>query len=172
MKTLVVLAHPNIETSRINKGWMTRLESEEHITIHNIYKEYPDMKIDVKKEQQLVESHERIVFEFPFYWYNAPALLKLWQDEVFAFGFSHGPNGNKLVGKEFMLAISAGGQEEAYRAGGMQRFTISELTKTFENMASFTKMNYKPAFVAYDAHNLTDEKVRESAEALANLLTK
>ncbi|GAA0127128.1 MULTISPECIES: NAD(P)H-dependent oxidoreductase [Clostridium] len=170
MKTLVILAHPNIDKSKVNKMWGQALGKEDDITVHEIYKLYKDGKIDVSSEQKLIEEHDRIVFQFPFYWYSIPSFLKQWQDEVFAFGFSHGPNGNKLKGKEFMLAISAGGSKEGYQAGGYQNFSISELTKPLQNMAIFTGMKYLPPYVLYSTHKLTDEEIKVSAEKLSDML--
>lgn len=172
MKTLVILTHPNIETSKINKVWKNRLEQEDAITIHELYKEYPNKKINVEHEQKLIKEHDRIVYQFPFHWYNAPSLLKEWQDQVFSFGFSHGPNGDKLKGKEFMLAISAGGKEEAYEAGGYQNFTISELTKPYQALANFTGMKYLRNFVLYGTHTLTEEAIKNSADELAKILSR
>ena len=52
MKTLVILSHPDIENSRINKTWKKELENHpEEIQIHELYKEYPDWNIDVKKNR-------------------------------------------------------------------------------------------------------------------------
>lgn len=170
MKTLVIIAHPNLGGSKVNKTWMSFLEKEENVTVHDIYNFYRDDKIDVSKEQELVKNHDRIVFQFPFYWYNAPYLLKKWQDSVFTFGFSHGPNGNNLKGKEFMLAISAGGEQKSYQAGGAQLFTISELTKTYQAMANFTGMKYLPSFVLFGTHALSTEDINESAKQLVKLL--
>lgn len=172
MKTLVIIAHPNMEISRINKAWRTRLQQEKNITVHELYANYPDGKIDVLHEQQLLEAHDRIVFQFPFHWYNAPSLLKQWQDAVFAYGFSHGPNGDKLNGKQFILAISAGGQKQSYQAGGAQLYTISELTKTYQAMANFTGMKYLPPFVLYGTHQLQDDEIQDSANELSMKLSK
>ena len=34
MKTLVIITHPNLEQSRINRAWMEELKKHEEITIH------------------------------------------------------------------------------------------------------------------------------------------
>ena len=79
MKALIVLAHPNIETSRVNKRWREELAQHTDIAeIHELYREYPDWQIDVEREQRLLESHELIVLQFPLYWYSYPPLLKKW----------------------------------------------------------------------------------------------
>lgn len=77
MKTLVILAHPNIEDSRVNQRWKQELlQYTNEITIHEIYKEYPNWSIDVLREQKLLETHSNIIFQFPLYWYSYPPLLK------------------------------------------------------------------------------------------------
>lgn len=64
MKTLVIVAHPNLTNSVINKMWADRLHQEMEITVHDLYATYPDRKIDVAYEQQLLLEHNRIVFSF------------------------------------------------------------------------------------------------------------
>jgi glutathione-regulated potassium-efflux system ancillary protein KefG len=61
MKTLVIVAHTNLEQSMVNRTWMNRLQQEENVTVHNLYALYPTFEIDVKKEQQLLLEHDRIV---------------------------------------------------------------------------------------------------------------
>ena len=71
MKTLIIVTHPHIEDSLINKRWIEELEKyPEQYTIHQLYKVYPDEHIDVKKEQQLIEQYDHIVFQFPLYWFS------------------------------------------------------------------------------------------------------
>ena len=51
MKTLIIVTHPHIEDSLINKRWIEEFEKyPELYTIHQLYKVYPDERIDVKKE--------------------------------------------------------------------------------------------------------------------------
>ena len=47
---------------------------------------YPDFKIDTDKERQRVRNVDIIVLQYPIYWYTPPAIMKRWQEEVFAFG--------------------------------------------------------------------------------------
>ncbi|WP_423409142.1 NAD(P)H-dependent oxidoreductase [Heyndrickxia sp. MSNUG] len=171
MKTLVIAAHPNMEGSTINSTWVERLRQEEsEITVHELYAAYPDGKIDIEREQQLLLEHDRIVFQFPFYWYSSPALLKEWQDAVLAFGWAYGSQGTKLHGKEFMLAISTGGPEAAYQAGGYNQYSMSELTKPFQAMANLTGMRFLPTFTVQGVRFLSSDEVQESAERLVEQL--
>nr|WP_256984442.1 MULTISPECIES: NAD(P)H-dependent oxidoreductase [Paenibacillus] len=62
MKTLVILAHPNIEVSKVNQRWKEELlQHSSDITIHEIYKAYPDWNIDVSREQKLLEAFDHII---------------------------------------------------------------------------------------------------------------
>ena len=67
-----------------NPGLTERLiaavQNLENVTINDLYEEYPDFYIHVKREQELLLSHDIIVFQHPLYWYSCPALLKQWED--------------------------------------------------------------------------------------------
>lgn len=53
MKTLVVVAHPDIENSVINRRWLNELRKyPELYTVHELYRAYPDWRIDVAREQR------------------------------------------------------------------------------------------------------------------------
>jgi glutathione-regulated potassium-efflux system ancillary protein KefG len=147
MKTLVLLAHPHLENSRLNKRLLTELEKHPEITVHPLYSQYPDWKIDVPKEQALVLAHDRIVFQFPLYWYSVPPLLKKWQDDVLTYGWAYGSQGKALHGKELMIATSIGGDLSVYQAGGKNHYSISEILRPLQATANICGMNYAPAFV-------------------------
>jgi glutathione-regulated potassium-efflux system ancillary protein KefG len=66
MNVLVLIAHPHLKNSRVNRRWKQGLEGVANVTIHDLYAQYPDECIDVKREQSLLLSHDRIVFQFPF----------------------------------------------------------------------------------------------------------
>ncbi|KUP09482.1 general stress protein [Bacillus coahuilensis p1.1.43] len=172
MKTLVLVAHPNLSQSVMNKAWTERLSSTDHVTVHELYKEYPTGEIDLEREQALLLQHDRIVFQFPLYWYSSPSLLKEWQDVVLAYGWAYGSSGTKLHGKEFMLAISSGGPASAYQAGGFNHYSMSELTKPFQAMANLTGMRFLPTFTAQGVRTFTPEQIAESAKQLADHVVK
>jgi hypothetical protein len=58
LKTLVIVTHPDIETSVINKRLVEEFKKyPEKYTVQELSKVYPDGNIEVEKEQKLVESH-------------------------------------------------------------------------------------------------------------------
>ena len=170
MKTLILVAHPNLSGSVVNKIWMERLQKEEEMTVHNLYAEYPDGRVNKEREQQLLLENDRIVFQFPFYWYSSPSLLKEWQDVVLSYGWAYGPEGTKLRGKEFILAISTGGPEAAYQAGSYNHYSMSELTKPFQATANLTGMRFLPTFKIQGVRFLEENQIQESAEQLVQHL--
>ncbi|MCO7124616.1 NAD(P)H-dependent oxidoreductase [Sporolactobacillus shoreicorticis] len=170
MKLLDIVAHPHLEQSVINKAWMNRLQREPQITVHDLYGTYPNKIIDVAKEQQLLTEHDRIVFQFPMYWYSSPSLLKEWQDVVLTHGWAYGSNGTELRGKDFLLAISIGGSGNNYQAGGANQFSVSELVKPFQAMANLTGMRFLPIFQKTGVNLFSNKEVRQSADELAAYL--
>ncbi|MBK1897413.1 NAD(P)H-dependent oxidoreductase [Chryseobacterium paridis] len=165
MKTLVIVAHPTMEESVINKRWIEELNQyPEKYTIHELYKMYPDEKINVAKEQELIESYEKIVFQFPFYWFSSPPLLKKWFDEVLTYGWAYGSkSGFKVGGKKIALAITAGIDKEGYSALGKYKYTMNELTKPFELTFEYIKADYKDVFTYYGMEiNTSQEWIEKS----------
>lgn len=120
MKTLIIVIHPHMETSSINKRWIEELNKfPEKYTVHELYQAYPDEKIDIKKEQELIESYDKIIFQFPFYWFSSPPLLKKWFDEVLLYGWAYGSkSGFKVGGKKIALAVSTGIDDKGFSASG------------------------------------------------------
>ncbi|GGL60564.1 NAD(P)H-dependent oxidoreductase [Sporolactobacillus putidus] len=170
MKILDIVAHPHLAQSNVNRIWMKRLNQEENITVHDLYSTYPNGIIDVNKEQQLLSEHDRIIFQFPMYWYSSPSLLKEWQDVVLTYGWAYGSNGTKLRGKDFILAISIGGSEANYQAGGSNQFSVSELVKPFQATANLTGMRFLPVFKKLGVRLFSSEEIQQSAEELVKYL--
>lgn len=150
MKTLVLTAHPNLENSRINRLWFDALQRADGITTRDLAAiGGAEMRFDIEAEQALLLAHERIVLQFPFYWYSMPPVLKSWMDQVLSFGFAYGPGGDRLKGREFVLLISTGGPEDSYHAGGYNNFSMDELLKPLQQTANLTGMTYLRPFVRH-----------------------
>ncbi len=151
MKTLIIVAHPNMSESVINKRWIEELNKfPEKYTVHQLAEVYPDGKIDVLAEQKLIEQYDKIVFQFPYYWFNCPALLKKWLDEVLTHGWAYGSkSGYQMQGKKIALAISLGVDEDELGKSGKYKYTLDELTRPFELSFEYVKANYQPPFAFY-----------------------
>ena len=171
-KTLIVLAHPDMSQSRLNKALIEAIKEEGNITIHDLYATYKTPEeIDVSKEQQLLLDHDRIVFQFPLYWFSTPGMLKYWQDMVLEYGFAYGSEGNALAGKAFKIATTAGAAQEAYESAGKMHVSMAEILKPLETTALFTQMKFTPSFILYGALEMTDDILSEKAQEYKTLLT-
>ncbi len=166
MKVLNLVFHPDLANSRVNQTWKKQLEESGKITTsRDMYSEYPDFQIDVEKEQALLLEHDRIVLQFPFYWYSTPPLLKKWLDDVLAFNFAYGTKGDKLKGKDMQLVVSVGGREVFY--SGFDIFTtVPDLLRPFQLTANLTQMNYLIPEYMFDA----DASEQEVIEAFGHQL--
>lgn len=166
--SLIILAHPTFDKSFANKTIIEELEkSNLDIEIRNIHELYPDYKIDVKIEQEALLRHKTIVFQYPFYWYSMPAILKHWFDVVFEYQFAYGSKGDKLKGKNFVPSFTVGSSQSSYTALGFQHFRVYEFCKQLEQTAYHTQMNYIDPIYFYGtslAAGYTEEEIKINAK--------
>lgn len=166
MKTLVIVAHPNLSGSRINRAWVQALQGQPDVTVNDLSAKYPDQQIDIFEEQALLLAHDRFVLQFPFYWYSSPAILKAWIDAVLQPGFAYAVGGDKLRGKEWMVSTSVGSTEDGYRAGGHNQFTVDELLRPFQQTAHYTGGIYRSPFCFYRAMLVSDAQIAEGTRQM------
>ena len=60
---------------------------------------------EVAREQDRVRWADALLFQFPFWWWSMPAILKGWVDRVLSNGFAYGSA--NLDGKAAMLCMTA-----------------------------------------------------------------
>lgn len=172
--SLIILAHPTFEKSFANKTIIEELQNSElDLEIRNIHNLYPDYKIDAKAEQDALLQHQTIVFQYPFYWYSVPAILKHWFDVVFEHQFAYGSKGDKLKGKNFVPSFTVGSSESSYTALGFQHFRVYEFFKHLEQTAYHTQMNYIDPIYFYGsslAAGYTEADIKSNAKQHAKKL--
>jgi glutathione-regulated potassium-efflux system ancillary protein KefG len=154
MRTLVVVSHPTLGTSKANAVLVDAIRDLPDVEIRHLEALYPNGHIDVAAEQAAALRAERIVFQFPFYWYSTPAMLKRWQDEVLAFGWAYGPGGTMLRGKTLQLVLTTGGPESVYREGGYNLFSVRDLVRPLEVTAHLCGMTLAEPLVLYGVPNI------------------
>lgn len=171
---LVILAHPTFETSFANKTIMEELQKRNlNIEIRNIQKLYPDYRINIKAEQEALLRHNTIVFQYPFFWYNMPAILKHWFDVVFTYQFAYGSSGDKLKNKNFLPSFTVGASEEEYRPLKEHHFRVYEFCRNLEQTAYYAQMNYiEPIYFhgTSQAAGYTEDEIKNKAKKHAQRL--
>ena len=147
MKTLVILSHPNLEASNSNREIITALEHTAQtagwtLSVRHLDRLYPNFQINVAAEQQALQEADLIIFQYPFYWYATPALLKHWMDLVLTWGFAFGEGGDKLLNKFFINSVTVGGAAESYRADSYNHFEIPTFLRSTEQTALLCGMQF------------------------------
>ncbi len=163
-KTLIIMAHSNPSNSIFNQKIKKSLENEENIIYKDIKTLYSDYKFDIKKEQEDILSAQKIIFQFPLYWYTAPSILKQWVDDVFSvdFAFKYEENGSfkalNLVDKEFQMIVTLGGSKEEYEEFDI---SIKNCLHSYSTTALVLGMKEKNPYMFYgvDTIKYSDEQI-------------
>ncbi|MDO1605338.1 NAD(P)H-dependent oxidoreductase [Lactobacillus sp. YT155] len=152
MKTLVIVSHPQIDESGTQNFLKASFPQSDEVAWHELS---ADFKVD--EERQLLLDYQRIIFQFPLYWYSMPALFKKWVDEVFDGDFVFAGE-TPLANKELGLVVSTGIAQKQFQAGNGEAFTISEMLRPFEMMANKLGMNYLVPLMIYQFEYYTNEQ--------------
>lgn len=158
-RTLVIVAHPHIDDSRVNAAMASALSGLDHVTVYPLFAANSSFKFDVAKEQSLLLEHDVIVFQFPLYWYSVPGILKEWMDQVLLRGFAYG-GVNKLKGKKLIVAVSTGSKAGHYTEQGLDHITLDNLLAPLKTTALRVKMSFEKPFYTYDVRGLTEEDLK------------
>ena len=104
MRHLLVLAHPNPESfcSAVAQTLKSTLESQNHsVELRDLYRPLFQPTLQLQELQSSLDDPEllaerdsilwadHLIFVFPVWWYDRPALLKGWIDRVFSYGFAY-----------------------------------------------------------------------------------
>lgn len=128
MTTLIINAHPTPDYSHTQSFFKEVMTSLENVTYIELTKKMP-------KLEELI-GYQRIIFQFPVYWYSSPAILKQWIDNTFL------SDDNRLSGVELGIVAIFGVSQAHYQAGGKESYTPSEMLRPFEMLANHLNMNY------------------------------
>ena len=160
---LILFGHPSLRRSRVNHVLVDSVRGLDGVTVHDLYETYPELDIDVPREQRLLSEHEIVIFQHPFYWYSTPPIFKEWQDLVLEHGWAYGHDGRALEGKTLFNAITAGGGEETYCQSGSNSYTVRQLLAPIEQTAKLCGMDYLPPFVVHGTHSLGAAEIARHA---------
>lgn len=183
-RILVLLAHPQLEHSRVNQalaaaarglGGATHGVAEQaaggaQVEVRDLYARYPDYLIDVAAEQAALAGVQLLVWLHPVHWYGMPPLMKLWLDEVLGFGWAYGPGGHALADKHLWLVATTGSPEEAYRPTGHNRYVFDAFLPPYEQTATLCGMRFLEPLLVHGAHRISDAELDQHATRYAQRL--
>lgn len=90
-KTLIIMSHPDVAQSSSQQFLLAAIKGEERIQIRHlesILAEQENNHFDKRIERACLQEADRIIFQFPFYWYQCPSVMKQWMDEVLTLNLS------------------------------------------------------------------------------------
>jgi glutathione-regulated potassium-efflux system ancillary protein KefF len=168
---LVLVAHPTLETSRVNRRLQAAArDASPRVAVRDLYRLYPDYLIDVAAEQAALALARLVVWQHPIHWYGPPPLMKLWIDEVLAFGWAYGPGGRSLSGKDLWLVATTGGAQDSYRPDRHNRYFFDAFLPPYEQTAAMCGMRFLPPLVMHGAHRATPAQIQTHGEVYAQRL--
>lgn len=98
-----------------NAAQFNQQEEELHATAHDGFA--PEIEAELRK----VEACDLMIWQFPFWWYGVPAMMKGWVDRVLAFGRTYAVGRSHATGifrgKRALLSLTTGADEASYRKG-------------------------------------------------------
>jgi len=169
---LVLVAHPDLARSRVNRALLAQARqlAPADVEVRDLYALYPDYVIDVEAEQAALARSRAVVWVHPVQWYSMPALMKLWVDDVLAFGWAYGPGGRALAGKCLWLVVSTGGTELSYASEGSNRQAFDSFLPAYRQTAQLVGMRFLDPQVFYGAHKADAHAVHGHAHAFGQRL--
>ncbi len=146
MKVLTVIAHPN--RASFNYAMLERFEAGLRTAGHEVRRrdlhaplfdpllsgdelaalQRGEVAPAVREEQALLMWAEALVFIYPLWWLDRPAVLKGWCDRVFTHGFAFAYDETGVRGllthRKALVLITAGGSEEEMARMGADSASI------------------------------------------------
>ncbi|WP_417924664.1 NAD(P)H-dependent oxidoreductase [Companilactobacillus ginsenosidimutans] len=136
----MVVSHPDISNSQTQQFLKKGSELTDAIWHH-----VEGLKsIEVDLERKLLESADRVIFQFPLYWYAAPAGFKKWLDTVMSRNFVYGDGQFHLEGKELGIVVTTGLPAKDFKIGGIEDITLDDVLAPYRAFARRSHMKVLP----------------------------
>ena len=158
-KTLIIMSHPDVAQSSSQQFLLAATNGEEQVSIRHlesILAKQEDNHFDKTLERAFLQEADRIILQFPFYWYQCPSVMKQWMDEVLTLNLSQ-----KDKKKELGIVVTVGAKKDRYTAGGSVGFGIEELLRPYQALANQLGWNYQTPFVIYQFQYLSESKKQQ-----------
>lgn len=140
---LVVSGSPDIQESIANRTILEEVhKAVPEADILYLDQTMVESQADVEREHQRILNADVIVFQYPIYWYQAPAIFKNYLDRVYTFGFAHNAQGGMLTGKKLILSCTSGAPEEDYAPGKRMNYTMDDFQLPLVQFANLCGMDF------------------------------
>ncbi|MDR2868699.1 MAG: NAD(P)H-dependent oxidoreductase [Bacteroidales bacterium] len=144
-EAVFIVAHPDLKKSVANAVILERLTHLNNVTkVIDLYNDKKAFDLSYCKEK--IGNAGVIVFQFPFYFAQAPSEMKRWIDEVVFQLVAD----DFFKGRKFMIVTTTGAEQETYTPKGRNLYTVEELLIPYKFMANHLQMEWQTPFVVYN----------------------
>lgn len=154
MTKIIFIAHPEIANSTVQSFLLAGLASlAPEVQVEKISQE----PRTVAEYQQMILTADEVIFQFPLYWYHAPAALAQFQEDVFTNSFVQELQAaNQARPRKFGLVVSYSQKRSDFQAGTVISRTLSELLSSYQSFANYLGFSYQPIFEIAQFSYLTE----------------
>lgn len=123
-----------------------------------------------------------VIFQYPFWWYNRPAIMRGWFERAYSnrFGYSVGPQSDnhpssvhgegKMEGKKAIIPTTVGGDKAYYDPRSINCCMDDLLYPITHNMFFYTGFEALPSHVTYEVNKADEENFNNSTKKFFNTL--
>lgn len=142
MKATVIFTHPPTAASKVIDSMKPTAAAMPRVTLRNIDEAVANRNYTssvIAREQQVLESSDLIIFQFPTLCFSCPATLKQYIDKVLCNGWAFGSRA-ALKGKYLAIITTMDQTSDYHDLEGSYSYSI--VYKTFQAIAHFCGMKY------------------------------
>lgn len=132
---------------------------------------------DIKNEMEKVKWSDLVIFQFPVWNGNIPAILKGWFDRILTCGFSSDIFEGKIydkglmIGKKAMLSFTTGGPEESYYMNIPDK-DPAKLLPFITEILKYSGFEVLNPFIIFNAMMLSEEDAKKHFEQYKMILSE
>ncbi|MDF2577935.1 MAG: dehydrogenase, quinone family protein [Chlamydiales bacterium] len=127
---------------------------------------------DIAEEQKWISWANALIFIYPIWWSDRPAILKGWIDRVFHYGFAFEMTSQGLTGMlqhKVLIFQTAGADQKSYQESGSERVVHSTMK---EGTLQFCGIQDIMCKTFYSVVSTTDAIRKEMLEELKYILAQ
>ncbi|MEQ7181991.1 NAD(P)H-dependent oxidoreductase [Enterococcus gallinarum] len=162
IRTLVIASHPSYDDS-LSQRFFSESAKMPNVSVHMLDKVAGNFDLEIELER--LQTIDRLIFQFPLYWYQVPAKMKCWIDTVWEAAKPY------LLNKEIGFALSTGVAAKEFQLGGKEGASFSEILRPLTLMAQKYQMTILPVLVLDQLMYKTEKEKRRFVIDYQQLLT-
>ena len=156
-RILVIFSHPALQSSRANKQLLQAIDGLEGVTLHDLYQHYPNMFINVKREQACCLNTTSSCSSTPLL-----VLLPCHHEGVDGSGTGVWLRLRPGSPRPQRQAVAVGHHHrwrpESYCSEGYNQRPLLDFLLPFRQTAQLCGMSWLPPFVLHSFHKIRDQE--------------